>query len=384
MRPGSVARVAVVVLALIGAIALLAAIGWPARTYRDFDFIGMWLAGRGLLEGLDFYDPAVWLGLHLREGSEGYALIPGTGFGYAMPAAILAAPFALLPLEIAAPLWFASQVALAASGLLALSRVLFRGSLRRDHVLLLGLIASSQPLWVSLFTGQVGGFILAIVAHATALLVKGRGLAAGVALGFLLLLKPHLFVWAIPILLVASPARRALVAGMLASGGSLVAISFAIHPDWPFAWLASAGRTQAMNVSRANAWGIAPEDARWLGWLLVALVVAAFVVWWRAHPPVPWVWGAALCVSLFGTLYSWSYDHGILAVPAALIIAAIASRGPAVRVPILVALTASWIVLPWILYVHAHRTGEEPAAGLIPVAVLALLFVAYRLRAAAA
>jgi len=375
-RAGSLRPLAVVVLAWAGASAVLAAGGWATRNYRDFDFFPMWLAGRGVLQGTDIYDPTVWLGLFLQEGSEGYALLPGTGFGYAMPAAILMVPFGLFPLSVAAALWAVTVIALAATGLWALSRVLFRTFGRRDLVALAGLTAASQPIWVTLFTGQPGGILLGIVAHATALLIVGRHLAAGVVLG-LLILKPHLFLWAIPVLLIASPSRARLLRGMLLSGGSILIASFLVRPDWPAAWLRTAGRLQGLNVSRANAWGLAPDEARWLGWAVLTLVVAAFALWWRARPPVHVIWAGAVALSLFGAPYSWSYDQGILAVPAAVIIAAVAARPPALRVPVLAALAAGWVVLPWLLYLDAHRTGAEPAAAVVPVAVLTLLIGAY-------
>ena len=66
--------------------------------------------------------------------------------------------------------------------------------------------------------------------------------------------------------------------------------------------------------------------------------------------------------------------------PAALIIAGVADRTPSVRAPILAVLAFVWVALPWTLYLHAHRTGEEPAAAIVPVGVLALLIAAYRLR----
>ena len=70
------------------AVAIIAAGGWLTTNYRDFDFFPMWLAGRGIVTGTDIYDPVVWRDLFIREHSQGYALIPGTGYGYTFPAAI--------------------------------------------------------------------------------------------------------------------------------------------------------------------------------------------------------------------------------------------------------------------------------------------------------
>lgn len=243
--------------------------------------------------------------------------------------------------------------------------------------MLAGLAAAGQPVWVTLFTGQPSGTLLGLVAHASALLVRGHAIATGAVLG-LLIVKPHLFLWAIPILLIASPARSRIVAGMLATGVPLLVLSFVIRPDWPAAWSRTAGRLQGMNVSRANAWGVAPDDARWLGWILLAGLVAAFVLWWRTGPPVHSVWAGALALSLFGAPYSWSYDQGVLVVPAAVIIAAVGQRPAALRVTVLAALALVWVVLAWLLYLDAHRTGAEPFAAVVPAALLFLLITTDR------
>lgn len=346
------------------------------RNYLDFDFFPMWLAGRAVTHGIDIYDPPTWLRLFVEEGSRAYPLIAGTGFGYPMPSAVLMVPLGLLPFEIAAAAWAAGGVVLGATGVLALSRWVMRDT-ARDAVLLAGLTAATQPVWVTLVTGQTSVMLIGLVAHATALLAARRHLAAGLILG-LLLVKPHVVSLAIAVLIVASPHRVRLIRGMLALTAPLVAVSFIVRPDWPAAWLRSARALQDLNVSRANAFGLAPEEARWLGWVLVALLAWAFVTWWRSRPPVHVLWAGALPLSLFAAPYSWSYDQGILIASAAVIVAAVAQRAPRARVPVIVALAAIWVVTPWLLYVEAHRSGAEPAAAMVPAALLALLIAVER------
>jgi hypothetical protein len=135
-----------------------------------------------------------------------------------------------------------------------------------------------------------------------------------------------------------------------------------------------------MNVSRANVWGVAPDNARWLGWLILALAMAAVVLWWRSRPAVPALWSGALALSLLGSPYSWSYDEGILVVAAAVVIAAVGDRPGRIRTPVLLALASAWTVLPWLLYLEAHRTGAETAAAIVPLLMLALVIATDRIR----
>ena len=362
--------------------AVFVAAGWPADLYRDFDFIPMWLAGRGVLNGTDFYDPVVWRDLFVREGSQGYAYLPGSGFGYAMPAAVLMAPFGALPFSLAAALWASTMVALTVSGTYALGRLVFRQDPRRDLFVLLGLSLGSAPFWLSLVTGQISGLMLGLVAHATALLAS-RPAMAGAILGLAGVLKPQIFVWAIPILLIASPGRAAILRGLVLFCGPLVAISFLLRPEWLGAWLSSALLLQTLEVSRANAWGLAPPNAQWLGWAPLALVTVAFFLWWRERPSPVWLWAGALSVSLFGAPYSYAHNFGPLVVPAALVAASVAEAPTGTRAWMLGVLALVWVVVPWVLQIETHRSGAEPAAALVPVAMLALLIVAHRMRSQA-
>ncbi|HYK99263.1 MAG TPA: glycosyltransferase 87 family protein, partial [Candidatus Acidoferrales bacterium] len=137
---------AVVVIVALFAWAALALAGWPASQYRHNDFAGFWVGSRLLLEGVDPYDPAAFLAAHEHIGSLHYAINPpGIGYGYPLTAAIVFAPFALLPLELAAPLWLVVQLVLAGVALVFLARTLSPDTLRRDAIVLFGLAAASQP-----------------------------------------------------------------------------------------------------------------------------------------------------------------------------------------------------------------------------------------------
>lgn len=361
------------------ATALLYAAGWPADRYLHNDYAGFWAGSRSLIEGRDPYDAIAWLELHERMGSHGLAIVPPqTGFGYPLTTAVAFLPFALLPVSLAAPLWFISQAAAALASLAALARRLSPGTVRRDLPVLLALCVASQPARVFAEGGNLGGVLLAIPAAGLALLLGGRPFAAGLVLG-LVVVKPHPFLLAIPLVLLSIPrgdARR-LAAGALVTGGALVLLAFILRPGWIGEWLVSIARIQAVPVGRANAYGLFPPEWRALGLVLVGALVVGFVVWVRRCRPSPGaVAAAALPLSLFAAPYGWSYDHSVLLVTSAVIIAAVAHAAERTRASLLVLLAVVTIPLPWMLYVLAFSRGEEAWSAVVPVAVLSVLALA--------
>ena len=372
-----------VFVASVGALlgwAALAAFGWPASTYRDFDFIGFWAGARAVLERVDPYDPVVWAGLFAREGSKAWSLVPGSGFVYPLTTAVLVVPFAALPMSLAAPAWLVAQLSASVAALIALTRAVFATTWRRDAPVVLAFVAVSQAAVITFAFGNVGGFILASVAGALVALRGGRPFLAGTLLG-VLALKPHLALWAVPLLLVFSPQRWRIVAGGAATSGAILLLSLAVRPGWPLDWIASAGHLNAMNVARANAWGMAPPDARWLGWVVMAAAFAVFLIWWwRRRPGLDAFWGGALALSLLGAPHVWSYDGLVLAVPAAAALAGGQGRGRRERLGLIAALGAVLVLIPWALYQRAWLTGDEPAGGIVPLAMLGILMWSSRRR----
>lgn len=356
-----------------------AALTWSADRYRDYDFIGFRLGSRALLMGADPYDVATWLALHRDEGSRGFAILPpNTGFGYPLTTAVVFAPFALLPLTLAAPLWLATQVALALAALAALGRRLFPTTLRRDLVLLVLIAASSPPVWALVRDGNLGGFELAIPAGAIALLLGGRPFAAGAVAG-LVVAKPHLYLVAIPVLLLALPRQTALrtVAGAAASAGPILALSFLLRPGWVSEWLGPLGSIASYPVGRATVFGLFPPGLRWLAWAVVPAIIVA-CAWWirRSRPAFPFVAAVVLPLSLLAAPYAWSEDQGILFVSAAVTIALAAQLADVPRAKVLALLALAVVALPWLR--AAVSGGEQVWGALTPLAVIAVLVVAAR------
>ena len=376
MRTAAAAAAAIVV--WLAAVVALIVIGWPADRYRHNDFVGFWAGPRVLLEGGNPYDLPTWLAIYDRIGSEGHALVPrGTASGYPLTTAVVFAPLGLLPVAIAAPVWLVTQVAAALVAVVALCRHVLRPEASRDLPLVVAFAASSQPAWVLAEGGNLGGFLLAIVAGALALLLRGHAVLGGAVLG-LLVVKPHPFLLFVPLLLLALPRRAALraVAGGAAVAAGIVVLSLLLRPGWIAEWLVSVRRIQAVPVGRATAYGLAPPDARWLGLLLVAALLVVLWVWWRrTRPATPLVAAAALAISLVAAPYGWSYDQLVLAVPVAVAIGLAGRLPPAPRVRALVLVALVSVALPWVLYVRAFSSGHEGWSVLSPIAMFATLLL---------
>ena len=369
--------------ALAGAIVVvvLYAIGWPASLYRDNDFASFWVMGRMLLDGRDQYDFNAYVEAHRAIGSRALTIVvAGTPTFYPLTTALLCAPFAAFPLPIAAPLWLVAQVILGLRALVALGRALFPQTLRRDLVLLMGLAVAFQPAWLLAAGGNIGGFLLAIVASSAALLITGRAYAAGAVAG-LLVVKPHLFVFALLVLLLTLP--RATVARFFGAtagvAGGLTVITLLIRPGWIGELLAELGAIAAYASRQATVFGLLGPDNAVLAWSIVAASLIAVVAWARwKKPPTAFVIAAAIPLSLFGTRYGWSYDHLLLLVTVAVTLAILSPAPERTRAVMLFALAIAVVVVPWSTYVIAFQRGDESWSAIVPLTVLLVMAVAMR------
>ena len=360
--------------------------GWPLSGYRDADYVGFWAGSRMLLDGVDPYDPVAWRATIAKLGSLGLALnVPGAGYGYPLTAAVLFVPFALLPIAIAAPLWLVLQIVLGTAALVFFARTLFPRTLSRDRPVLLAFAAASQPVWVLAASGNVGGFLLAIAAIASALLLRGQALAAGAVAG-LLVMKPHPLLVALLLIVVVLPRREALraVGGAVATGGAITVISLALRPGWVGEFLVSLRGLSDASVARASLFGALASFGP-LAWAAAAGLISLVLAWeLRMRPPLTTTIAAAIPVSLIIAPYIWSYDHSVLLVSVACIIAAVAGGPTAMRAAILGLLGIVAVVLPWTLYWIAFQRGDEAWSVAVPIAMLAVVALSTRASGGAA
>ena len=374
-RAGSVV---VIASAMLSAVLVLGAIGVPAATYRDGDFLQFWIQPQAFFEGASPYDPGWWAAIHARVGARplfAEAVYPPYD-------ALVFLPLALLPLSYAAAFWLVTQlVAVAAVGLALARQISDRGG----RSVFLAVVLSFQPLWLLVVGGNVTGFLFAALGGAY-LAARSRHIGRCGALLGLLAIKPHPFLLlAVAVLAFAESAqRRALALGVLATAGPLVVLTLFARPSWYASWLPAALGLQAAPGSNATAWtigrvvGLGPQlqpSGLILGAMAVAAVIGAFAVWSRrTRPQLPLAIAAAIPVSLAVAPHGWSYDQLLLIVPLAVSFGTLAVRPPPERRRGVAALALVAVAIPWALYAVAFQRGGEELSVVTPLLAFAALW----------
>lgn len=355
----------------------LAAADVPGAAYRHSDFFQFWAAPRLILEGADPYDPADWVGIYAREATAPVELLTSTGrLAYPLWVALLLLPMGALPFGVAAAGWLVAQLATVAFALRTL--VALSGGGRRETLLLFGLAAGSQPLWLLVGGGNMTGFLLGLFVASLAAALARQPLRAGFALG-LLAVKPHPLGIAVPALLLVARDRVRLViaAGIVVT--ALLVASLALDTAWVGKWLSAAFDLQGTTGSNATVWTIGRAiPLPFAAPLLAAASLAALVAWWRSRSDPFLRLAGAIPVSVFVAPHGWSYDHLFLFVTLAAILARLAKVAGPRRVIGLALAAAAAGPLPWLLYGTAvARRGEEWSA-ITPLIFFGLLVLADR------
>ncbi|MBI4571204.1 MAG: DUF2029 domain-containing protein [Chloroflexi bacterium] len=367
-------------------VAILTMTEWPARDYRHGDLFQYWAGAHALLEGADPYDLAWWIDFHARSGSRALTVVPqpaeGPAWTTAYPLWTLVAfvPFALLPFALASALWLVAQMAAVAAGVVALMRTCLRTAPRRDGAVLVGLAVAFQPLWLLPGNGNITGFLFGALVGAMAL--RARPGWAGALLGALVLKPQSVVVAAVAILCGAKAAARwRMVLGGAVVVSALVALAFVLRPGWVEGWIRMLVALQRSMGSNATLWtlgratGIAP-----LSVIAPLAFVLTLLVWSWARRPAPLLLlAAAVPVSVAVAPHGWTYDQLHLLITAAVVVEVL-SRAPAEKRAIgLVALAATAVALPWLLYVVAVGRDTEDWSALVPVSMFALVVACDRL-----
>ncbi len=313
-------------LGLAAALVILVAVALsplPIRPYLDFQVI--YHTDLGLLQGISIYDHAGQINMIARLANvepEQVFVIP---FPYPPWYALATVWLALLPIDVAARLWFGLNLIMLGLSLWLLTEGL-PGT--RRAMLCLAAIAF-PPVLGSLFVGQ---YIFPVLLG-TALLVRALRRSSPwlvAASAALLTFKPHL---GIIILLIAAVylwqhradlGRRALP-GLAGMAGVLFLLGFAASPLWPINYFRSltgfqgvSQCHQCVNLPMALAglagagFGLAPVIAAIILVLLGAWLVRAWAP--LAARPMMLV-GAAVLVTLLASPYLQNYDYVLLIVP---------------------------------------------------------------------
>jgi hypothetical protein len=347
---------------------------------RGPDFLTHFTAGRMVLAGdvRDLYDlpvqaaaQATALGAPLDRPSP-FLLLPA--------AALLFAPFALLPYSVAAALWAVVTVGLMAFSL----RQVWPLSPQRGAVpsafAVLALVGTF-PVGMNLVGGNNAALWLTIYAVGARYFLTGRAVAAGLVLGFGAL-KPQLFL-AVPVLLLVQ--RRWQALGAFAGvSGLLAALSLVlIGPGGVREYIdVLTSDTYRFEVAIRNAWrmlslpafvrGVAPSVTDLVTVAIVTeLITLAIVIggltllgWAVRRTPLPMAYAATVLMSVTIDPHCFLYDGLVLAVPILLLSGATGWGAPSW------ALSALWL-LTWA--VQFRNPPELGSIGAVPWAVLPLL-----------
>lgn len=373
-----------IIAALLLGCGALAATG--ASYYRTTDFFCFYEGARFVVERRDPYDLELWraaISGEFREplGGTGSSSC-GAPYAYPLWTAFALVPFGALPLEAAAVAWATLAIAGAAGGsLLAWRAVNGPASL----ALVFGVIVVfAQPFWILLISGQMAGLLLLLLGVLVWALRESRPRAGGTALA-LLALKPHLILLLAPAVIARSPRseRSRLIGTCLGVLGTLVALSVALQPEWPLAWLSNVGVPRAAIATLLpTAWGFAADmlgSALW-GAVLIVLVVAGMAALLRGGPRGQVELAiAAIPVSLFAAPHAWSYDFLLLSPCWALILTVAGRQSAPTRIALLFSLLCVASIGPWLLYGYAFTRGVETASAVIPAATALLVAAALRI-----
>lgn len=300
-------------------LALLSAFGfidvWRADIFGG-DFSAIWAGPRVLVTGGDPYDPATFASasaaLGVQESATAVYIYPGW-------MAVLLAPFGLLDLPTAALLWVTLTLLLSCVGLFALLELRERRHPLVHTILAFTLIGSESGI-VAFYSGQTDFLVIGGLALMAAWLLSGRQVPAGIAASAMLV-KPQLFVVAVPALLRIALARgdRRFLWSATLSALALTALSTLIVPQWWSAWLAYVPAARAADARAAtlpnalkDIFGLGGDAAAYA--LLGGSIVAAFAFSPRSRAALP-VW---LMVSMSIAPYMFVYDHVVGIVPLAM------------------------------------------------------------------
>lgn len=283
------------VLVIVASIACLFALNSFFQPHYDFN--SFWGAGRALLEGRNPYDYAVIQDILYPRGT--------ANFNYPLFIAVIIVPLALVDLETAKSIWLTvSEV------LLFLSICLIGGSGPRKRRLLLSTWACAAfvPTLVAFFDQQTSMFALFLLSLAYYGFKEDRHVLAGSALA-MALFKPQTV--ALVVLVSLFRLRRQGLVAFAITLLTLLVVAFALMPDWPVQWWASASwLTREAGRAVPTVWGLSWRltSQYWPGVLLAVGLLAVVLL----NSKFTFV----LTTGLLLPVYMKPYDLVVLLIPA--------------------------------------------------------------------
>jgi hypothetical protein len=289
--------------------------------YHNNDFFTFWLAGHLVTQGGNPYSPDDWVaGHHQFE----VTWIPNQAYVYPLPLSLLFAPLGWLPLKQAYIVWVTLSGLMILAGLLLL--VLNRPDIRTSKIFLPLLVGSVffRPVILTLFNGQISGWLFLLLAGTIILWQKGKWEWGSLLLP-LLMLKPNLGAPMLVLiglwLLIKKRYRSILVivTGLLV----LLLIGFFQNPHWVADYWSIGNLKVEQNFGGSpTLWGLSylvcqrkTACTTAFGGAVSLVLTVAFLwlilVRWKDILPLTLV-ALAATVTLLITPYTWTYDQILL------------------------------------------------------------------------
>jgi hypothetical protein len=282
--------------------------------------------------------------------------------------AIVLRPFVGLPYVQGFWVYAAAMAVAGILGSLALAALvpaLARTPIERATVALLAL--AFHPIARTTFGGQNTVLTWALVTGSLWALVRGRVVLAGVLVGLLSYKPQYVPYLVLALLLTRAWTTLAVAAGVTLAHYALGAVLLA--PDWPLRMLA------AMRAYRPMEWhdnvrthfslvpffdyAVGGAGGRVLAALAAIAVLGALLVSLRRVRDVRLVWALCLVAGMLLSPHLQYYDFGVLVLPAALGLDALARRGAPATLPLRLVVAVIYVGYPW-FYMAADRIGFQP------------------------
>jgi multidrug transporter EmrE-like cation transporter len=351
--------------------------------YADSDFFTFWLGGRFVVSGLDPYDATIWTAAHNQYGA---IWIPNPAYVYPLPLAVLMSPLGAIDLFSAYQIWIIlSGVMILAASWLVFGRPTQRADLAFALPWLAGVLLF-RPVIVTLRNGQLGGFLLFVLALGCSLAADKKDWGAGAVMGFLSL-KPALDLPLLGLIVLWMLSRRRwrFVGGTLGSMTALFLLGWIYDPQWVGRLAGSGSPKLFFYVGNfPTAWGLGTALCGSRGtcsWLLGGGLAAAGTISFAAAAYLRrkslQVWEAAslaVPVALFASPYVGVYDLLLLLLPIGASLTRLRDRGT----PYLFVTTLPiWIdLVSLILVLVAAHVGLDLWSSVLDLLVLGLVWAA--------
>lgn len=348
------------------------------------DFSGVWSGARGLVLGVDPWDPTKYYGFAVSVGTKTpdalvYDYWPWVGFAVA--------PLAMVPLEVAGWIWMLLGMTCAAFALRGLLRA-FVPARPVLHGAFGAALFIGQPGFHAIVLGQWSLLLMSGVAATVLALRAARPLLAAFP-SLIFLAKPQvLLITALGLAFgtLREPIFRRYVAFALLLAGAVVTITWLAAPDtWFSNWFEDIPprRTIRSAVLPSVLNQLMGSSGRLVAYALIAL--AAVLVAVRFRPGSDASLAAWLSLSNAGALYSWSYDQVLLFVPAVITAGILTRRSERAGRNFALAAAGTLLFISPVFYGIAVLRRDETFSALIPIGFfIAIVVLLWRDRSGAA